>query len=75
MLNIGDTVVLEDKCEYAITSKCYYEEKLYYYMIDIHNSENIKFCYEDNGDLVEINDGDKIQEMLPLFVNKYIVNE
>ncbi len=72
MLNIGDTVELEEQKEYVIVSKSTYDNKLYYYMIDINDSENIKFCYEDSGDLVETKDSDKIKKMLPLFLKEYI---
>ena len=74
MLNIGDTVILEDNNEYVIASKSTYHNKEYCYMIDINNNENIKFCYEDNGDLVETKNSDEIKEMMPLFVNTFINN-
>ena len=68
MLNVGDTVILEDKNEYVIASKVTYDNKLYYYMIDINEPSNLKFCYEDNEDLVETKDSKTIQALLPLFV-------
>ncbi len=67
-IEIKDTLTLDDNNEYVVISKVNYENKNYYYLLDKNNEENVKFCYEDNEDLVEIDDKELTTKLLPLFV-------
>ena len=67
-INIKDTLTLDDNNEYVVISKVNYESKNYYYLLDKNNEENFKFCYEDNEELVEIEDKKLNTKLLPLFV-------
>ena len=67
-INIKDTLTLDDNNEYVVISKINYENKNYYYLLDKNNEKNIKFCYEDNEELVEIEDKKLTTKLLPLFV-------
>ena len=69
IINIKDTLTLSDNNTYVVISKIYYDSKNYYYLIDKDNNQNIKYCYEDNLDLVELNDKSLITKLLPLFLN------
>lgn len=69
-LNIKDIVTLDDNNEYVVVSKTNYENKTYYYLIDKNNNTNIKFCYEDAGDLVEFDDKELATKLLPLFLKE-----
>lgn len=66
-LKIKDIVTLDDNNEYVVASKTTYQNKTYYYLIDKNNNTNIKFCYEDLGDLVEFDDKELAAKLLPLF--------
>ncbi len=66
--NIKDTLTLDDNNEYVVISKINYESNNYYYLLDKNNEENFKFCYEDNEELVEIDDKELVTKLLPLFV-------
>lgn len=68
IINIKDTLILDDNNEYVVISKINYENKNYYYLLDRNNLKNVKFCYEDNNELVEIIDKNLITKLLPLFV-------
>lgn len=68
-INIKDVLTLSDKNRYVITSKVNYENKEYVLLIDINNNENIKFCYIDNDEIIEINNKDLVTKLLPLFYN------
>ena len=68
IINIKDTLILDDNNEYVVISKVNYDGKNYYYLLDINNKENFKFCYEDNEELVEIEDKELNTKLLPLFV-------
>ena len=68
IINIKDTLTLDDNNEYVLISKINHENKNYYYLLDRNNLKNVKFCYEDNEELVEINDKELITKLLPLFV-------
>ena len=67
IINIKDTLFLEDNNEYVVVSKIDYKNKKYYCLIDINNSENLKFCYQENDELVELNDKELNTELLPFF--------
>ena len=69
-IDIKDRITLDDDCEYVVVSKVNYENKIYYYIIDINNNTNLKFCYEDKDELVELNDKELTTKLLPLFFDK-----
>lgn len=71
-IDIKDTVILEDNKQYAVASKTFYEDKNYYYLVDIHDCANIKFCYQDNDELVEEDNIEITTKLLPLFYQKAI---
>ena len=59
---------MDDENEYVVISKVYYNNKNYYYLLDKNNYSNTLFCYEENDELVEINDKELTTKLLPLFV-------
>ena len=67
-INIKDTLTLDDNNEYVVISKVNYESKNYYYLLDKNNNNNPLFCYEDNEELVEIEDKELTTKLLPLFL-------
>lgn len=69
IINIKDILTLDDNNEYVVVSKVKHNNKDYYYLIDKNNNKNIKFCYGDNDELVEIENKELITLLLPLFVN------
>ena len=68
MIDIKDILTLDDKNDYVVVSKINYENKIYYYLVDINNNDNLKFCYEDNNELVEIEDKELTTKLLPMFL-------
>jgi len=69
MINIKDSLILDDDNEYVVVSKVKYETKEYYYILDKYNSSNFKFCYLDNDELVEVEDENLIKLLLPLLLD------
>ena len=71
-IKIKDVVTLSDDIRYAVVSKVNYENNVYYYLAEINNVTNIKFLVEnkERNSLVEVEDKELIQKLLPLFVNK-----
>lgn len=69
MININDLVTLEDNKDYVVVSKAIYNNKNYYYLIDINDETNLMFCYEDDNQLVESNDKSLNTKLIPLFIN------
>jgi len=67
---IKDTITLSDGNSYVVVSKTNYNDNTYYYLVDRDNHENIKFCFEKakNGSVLEINDKNLIQQLLPIFL-------
>lgn len=76
-IDIKDILKLDDNNEYVVVGKVNYENKYYYYLIDMEDPDNLMFCYEDNGDLVEVKDKKLTAKLLPLFLEKSndIINE
>lgn len=68
IINIKDTLTLDDNNEYVVVSKVNYEGKNCYYLLDRNDNTNFKFCYEDKDDLVEIDDSELSAKLLPLFL-------
>ncbi len=68
IINIKDILTLDDNKEYVVISKINYDNKNYYYLLDKNSNDNPKFCYEDNDELVEIDDKDLTTKLLPLFI-------
>ena len=73
-INIKDVLTLSDNNKYVVVGKASYESNDYYYIVDIKNPQNIKFCSQDNDDLVEINDYELINKLIPLFHKKLNIN-
>ena len=69
MINIKDTLVLDDEDEYVVVSKANYNDKIYYYIINNNDNSDFIFCYQENDELVEIEDDKLIKELIPLFFN------
>lgn len=71
-IDIKDVVTLNDNIRYAVVSKVNYENNVYYYLSEIDNLSNIKFLVEnkERNSLVEVEDKELIQKLLPLFVNE-----
>ena len=63
----NDVLTLEDNKEYVVVSNIIYENKKYYYLMELNNLQNVLFCYEDNGDLVEVNDEKLLEKLLVKF--------
>ena len=68
IINIKDTLTLDDNNEYVVVSKVSVDDKNYFYLIDKNDNSNVKFCYQDNDELVELNDKELVTRLLPLFV-------
>lgn len=66
MINIKDTLVLDDDNEYVVVSKANYNNLTYYYLLDKYHNDNIKFCYEEEDSLVEVEDEKLIKELIPI---------
>ena len=70
-IDIKDVVELDDNIEYIVVSKTNYNNNTYYYLIDINNTTNFKFLYEDLSDqtLVEVEYDNLLKELVPLFLS------
>jgi len=69
-IDIKDILKLDDDNEYVVVNKVIYNNKNYYYLIDMDDPDNLMFCYEDNGDLVKVDDKELINKLLSLFIVK-----
>lgn len=67
LININDLITLDDNNEYVVVSKCEFENKVYFYIVDINDNSNLKFCYLNNDEFIELSDGELVKKLLPLF--------
>ena len=70
IINITDVLTLSDNNEYVVVSKTNYENIEYYYLIDKNNDANVKFCFLDNDELVELDDKELTTKLIPFFVKE-----
>lgn len=69
-MDIKDILTLSDGNEYVIVSKITYENKIYLYLVDINNHNNIKICYLDNNEIVIVKDNNLIIKIMPLLLKE-----
>ena len=69
-IKITDVLTLSDGNQYVVVSNADYEGKKYYYLVDINNNSNIKFCLEKDGKLSVLKNENVNQELLSLLLNK-----
>jgi len=69
-ISIKDILSLDDNKKYVVVSKIYYDGKDYLYLVDIDDNDNLKFCYLDQDEIVEISDKELNTRLLPLFFGK-----
>lgn len=71
-IDIKDLIALDGKNKYVVASKTNYENKIYYLLVNSNDMSDVKFCYEKgtNNDLLESNDKEINQKLLPLFLKE-----
>ncbi len=67
MINIKDVVTLDDNNDYIVASKADLDYKQYFLLVDMNNNQNIKFCYIEEDEMVQITDNETCNKLLPLF--------
>lgn len=67
-IEVKDIVVLEDDKEYGVTGKVTHKNKNYFQLVDVKNTKNIMYCYQENDELIEIEDKELIEILMPLFL-------
>ena len=69
MIDVRDIITLKDN-KYMVISKDELEGKLYFYIANIEKNEDFKFCYLEDDYLVEINDSNLVQKLIPMFTDQ-----
>lgn len=69
-IDIKDIITLSDNNEYIVTSKAKYDNKIYYFLIDINDNSNMKFLYEENDKLKEVTNYKIIEAIIPLLLEE-----
>ena len=69
-IDIKDVITLSDNNEYGVVSKTIYDNKIYYYLVDINDNSNIKFLFEEGNKLLELEDEKLIQSIIPKLLNE-----
>lgn len=69
MIDVRDIITLKDD-KYMVISKVELEGKLYFYIANVEKNEDFKFCYLEDDYLVEINDSNLVQKLIPMFTDQ-----
>ena len=69
MININDTLTLDDNCEYVVLSKANLNNLEYYYLINLKDKNEVKICYFNGEDLIESFDKDINTKLLQMFLS------
>lgn len=78
MIDAKDIITLSDNNKYGVVSKKTIDNNVYYYLVDINDNRNIKFCRENRInneiELIEIEDSNIISKLILCF-EKILKNE
>ena len=75
MLDVLDSLILDDGNEYLVTSKVdNLDDNVYYYLADINNIENFKYGIVEDDAFFQINEPELFKKLLPLFTNNCLKN-
>ena len=66
-INVKDLVTLSDQNKYVVVSKIEVSDKVYFYLVDINNYENILICYLENNKLKEVKDEELVKQLIKVF--------
>ena len=66
-INIKDLLTLNDHNKYVVVSKIEVSSKIYFYLIDINNYENVLICYLENNKLKEVTDEELVKQLIKVF--------
>lgn len=69
-IKIKDTITLSDNNEYVVVSRIDYQGAVFYYLVDINNLKNIKFCRGEDNIIEELDDKELIKTLLPMFFDE-----
>ena len=75
MLEVLDSLILDDSNEYLVTSKVdNLDDNVYYYLADINNIENFKYGIVEDDAFFQINEPELFKKLLSLFINNSLKN-
>ena len=69
---LNKILTIEGK-KYLVTLSCKYNDLNYYFLINMDNKRDYKYCYEKEGKLFEVLDADEVFRIAQLF-SKQIIN-
>ncbi len=67
IIDVLDTLLLSDNKEYVVTGKINYNSIDYYYLIEKEEKQEVKFCYQRENKMVEVDDENLIRNLIALF--------
>ena len=69
MLNLRDIIKINND-NFIVSGKVNYEDKDYFYLANTNKNNEFKYCTVNDEYLVEINDSNLIQKLIPLFTDQ-----
>ena len=72
-INEKDIILLSDDNSYLVVKKINYNGTNYYCITNVDDNEIVKFLYESNGELIEIEDQKEFENVLASMAENYDV--
>lgn len=69
MLEFGDILTLENDEQYVVASSCRYNNKEYFYLVNIHDSTDCIIGSVKDNDLEIVNDKETFLNVMPLILD------
>ena len=74
-INEKDIITLSNDIDYIVVKKVYYNNLAYYYIANINDLADVKFLYEDNNELVEIEEKNHIRTLIDIMLPEIDLDE
>lgn len=66
----NDILTLDNNKKYIVISSINYKNKKYYYLLDVDDNKNAMICYEENNELIKIDNEKNDKKFIDLLVKQ-----
>ena len=74
MFEKGDYLILSDDNEYVVADLYSEGIKIYVYLVDINDNQNVMFARLENDEIVEISDKDELDKVVRTIYNRVYID-
>ena len=71
MFEIGDVLTLVDDNEYTVIDKFENDNRIYVYLVDINNNNNMIYGKLENDEIVELEDVNELKKIISIVASHF----